>query len=158
MQDFKWIKELWEGKKFLGPVVERATAVPSLHALFDVAGGRVIVTSIVGEITTAPVAATVIRLVSTPTTGTPRNICEDVDIDAFAIGDLVGITGIPGDDLIPAAGVSSGTIPAQTVGVVVPIGAIGMVVGAVSAVTRIRWTLHYIKLDAGATVTPHPIP
>lgn len=155
MLDFRWLKELWQGKKFLGPVVERVTAVPVTGTLFTVAAGRVIVTSIVGQVTTVMNAVpTVIRLIATPTApGTAVNICEDVDIQGFAEGDLVGISGIPGDDLVPAAGASSGSIPAQTVGVVVKPGTIRMNLGAGGTTGRIRWTLHYIPLDLAATVS-----
>lgn len=152
--DFRWLKELWQGKKFLGPVVERVTAVPVTGTLYTVAGGRIIVTSIVGQVTIVMNAvATVVRLIATPTLGTARNMCEDVDIQGFAEGDLVGITGVPGDDLIPAAGTSSGSIPAQTLGVVVKPGTIRMNLGAGGTTGSIRWTLHYIPLDNTATVT-----
>lgn len=154
---FRWLKDLWLGERALGRTVERATAVIANGNtnIFTVAGGRVLVTQIVGEVTIVfqGIALTV-RLQSVPTAGTTRDICLGTDIQSFAVGDLVGITGIPTDALIPAAGVSSGTIPAQTQSVVVKSGVIRIVAATAGNTGSMRWTLKYVALDAGATVVP----
>lgn len=154
MMDFRWIRDLWLGKRLLGQFVERATEVINNGntTVFTVSGGRVIVTSIVGEITgLMGGGATNINLRAVPTVGTPQDMSLNagLNIANYAQGDLLGITGVPTDAMIPA--VSGGTIPAQTIGVVVKAGIIRLVSSAANA-GLCRWTLHYIPLDAGATV------
>lgn len=156
MIDLRWLRDLWQGKRLLGQVTERLTFLPATGSLFTVSGGRILVTSIVGELTAACDAnATLSRLTATPTggTGTARDICTPLNIASYAIGDLLGITGIPIDAMLPAA--TGGTIPGQTVGVVVKAGTIDLNVAVAGQVLgRVRWTLHWIPLDAAASVAP----
>jgi len=109
---FRWIRELWLGRRQLGQTVERATAVittPAAMDLFTISGGRILVTQILGEITTVieNIAANV-YLQADPTTGTTRNMCAALNIQAYAEGDLLDITGVNTDPMIPPA--SSGVI------------------------------------------------
>lgn len=149
---FRWVRELWQGKRALGQNVERATAVIAIGAtpLFTVAGGRVVITQLVGEITVIMQAiATTLRLVATPTAGTPSNLCADLNVLSYAVGDLLGISGIATDAMLPPA--TGGAIEAQTLGVVVKAGTIGLQAGA-NNTGSVRWTLKYIPFDDGATV------
>ncbi|MCR4332276.1 MAG: hypothetical protein NUV34_06170, partial [Sulfuricaulis sp.] len=134
MRDFRFIREVWEGKRSLGPVVEFAAALPATGTLFTVAGGRIVVTSIVGEITVVMDAnATALKLVATPTSGTATDMCTATDVASYAAGDLLSITGDPVDPLLPVA--SAGIVMAQQVGVVVKAGTIDMDLGAGGQVT-----------------------
>jgi len=151
--DFRWLKQLWEGRRLLGQTAEFGAALPASGTLFTIAGGRILITSIIGEITASCDAnATAIRLQADPTTGTTVNLCTATDIASYIAGDILGITGIPTDPMLPAT--TSGAIPAQTMGVVCNIGTITMVLGAAGQVTgRVRWTLHWIPLDSGSAVS-----
>lgn len=154
---FRWLKDLWLGERALGRTVERATAVIAngTTPIFTVAGGRVLVTSVIGQVTIVFQGIIItVSLSAVPTQGTTRAICAGTDIQSFALGDLVSITGVPTDALIPAAGVSSGTIPGQTMGVVVKAGTINVVAVTAGNTGSMRWTLKYIAIDAGSTVVP----
>lgn len=153
MQDFRWLKELWEGKKFLGPQVERATAVIAngTNNIFAVAGGRILVTSLVGQITIVMQGiATLLRLRAVPTTGTARDMCANLDVNAYAVGDILGITGVNTDAMVPP--VSSSSIEGQTLPVLVNIGNIALI-ASIANTGSVRWTLNYLRLDAAASVT-----
>ena len=149
---FRWLRDLWLGKRMLGVTTERATAVltNATVALFTVAGGRIKVTQIIGEITTVMEnIAIVVSLQSNPTTGTTRAICANLDIDTYAEGDLLGITGINTDAMLPPA--TGGAVEAQTMGVIVQEGTIDVICGA-APTGSIKWTLKWIPIDEGASV------
>lgn len=148
----KQLKEIWQGKRALGQTTERAAALPVTGSLFTVSGGRVLVTSILGEITAALDGnATSSKLVATPTVGTPRDMCAATDIASYALGDELGISGLNTDDLAPPA--TSSSIEGQTVPVLVKAGTIGLNVAAGGQVTgRVRWTIKWIPYDPGASV------
>lgn len=154
MQDFRWLKELWEGLRYLGQNTERLTALPVTGNLFTVAGGRILLTGILGEITAGCDAnPTATRLTAVPTVGTTVNLCAATDIASYALGDLLGITGVPTDPLLPA--VTSGSIPGMTMPVIVKAGTISMVVAVAGQVTgRVRWTLKWVPFDSTASVLP----
>ncbi len=150
---FRWIRDLWLGKRGLGQTTERPTAVLTIATvpLFTVSGGRIKVTQIIGEITTVMEnIAIVVSLQSNPTTGTTRALCANLDIDTYADGDLLGITGITVDAMIPAA--TGGAIEAQTQGVIVQEGTIDIISAAAPAAGSIKWTLKWIPIDEGAAV------
>ncbi len=149
---FRWIRELWLGRKLLGQTTERATAVVTAATvpIFTVSGGRIVVTLILGEITTViQNLATNVRLNAVPTLGTARNLCANLNIQAYAAGDLLGIDGINTDAMMPAA--SGGALEAQTVSVIVQEGVINLISDA-APTGSIKWTLKYIPLDDGASV------
>jgi len=151
---FRWLREIWLGRRLLGQTVERATEVIAIGTvpIFTVSGGRIVVTQIVGEITIVMQnIPTTLRLQSNPTLGTTSNICADLDVDLYEDGDLLGITGITADGMLPAA--TGGVVEAQTQGVIVQEGVIDLVAGA-NNTGSVKWTLKYIPLDNGATVTP----
>ncbi|NUP23459.1 MAG: hypothetical protein HOZ81_46875, partial [Streptomyces sp.] len=88
----------------LGSKVDRTTAAlpqTTQSALFTVAGGRVIITSIVGEVTTViQTQANNTKIVSNPTTGTDVDLCAVLDITADQVGCLYGITGLFSDAMV----------------------------------------------------------
>jgi len=153
---FRWIRDLWLGRRQLGQTTERETAVLTAATvpIFTISGGRIKVTQIIGEITTAaiPVALTNVSLSATPTagTGTARALCVATDLSGYAIGDLLGIDGVNTSTLLPPA--SSGVIEAQTMGVIVKAGVINVISGAATTPGSIRWTLKWIPIDEGASV------
>ncbi len=151
---FRWVKELWLSRKALGQVVERATELlpqATTVSIFTIAGGRVKITSIIGEVTTVAGIGAVLnmtKLTATPTTGGAADICADLDTQSFVVGRLLGITGIPTDAMISLGGVN----PAQTQGVILKAGVLTLECDGVTVTGNVKWTLHYVPVDVGATV------
>jgi hypothetical protein len=136
----------------LGTKVDRSTATlpqTATGALFTVTGGRILLTSIVGEVTTAIQAqATLAKLRATPTTGTVNDLSGTVDLASAAIGSLLGATGLAADALVLSTG---GGVSNLRNPVVVAIGAIGLNTAA-SSTGSIKWSMTYVALDDGASV------
>lgn len=136
-----------------GQKVDRATATlpqTATGALFNVTGGRILLKSIVGEVTTILGAtATNAKLVSTPTTGTAVDLCAVLAIASKEVGTLFGITGLFSDALV---GANAGASVAPRNGVVIPIGSIGLNTSA-NNTGSVKWSITYVPLDNGATVT-----
>lgn len=137
---------------FLGTKVDKATAAlpqTTTGTLFTVSGGRIILTSIVGEVTTViQTQANNTKLVSTPTTGTAVDMCAVLDISADEVGCLYGITGLPSDALY---GANAGLTQVQSRPLVIPIGTIKLSCAA-SNTGSVKWSMTYIALDEGASV------
>lgn len=136
-----------------GTKVDRATAAlpqTTASALFTISGGRVILTSIVGEVTTViQTQANNTKLVANPTTGTDVDICAVLDITADEVGCLYGITGTFSDALV-GANAGATILPARRV--VLPAGTLDLSCAA-SNTGSVKWSLTYIPLDDGASVT-----
>lgn len=120
-----------------------ATTVP----LFTVAGGRVLITSLFGVVTTAITVANSYKLQSNPTTGDTTDICAATDIGTTdtAAGTVLGFG--QGTTAAPPLLRGGYNIPAD-----LPV-AVGQI-EHVSAGTdgAITWYLTYIPFDDGATV------
>lgn len=137
----------------LGTKVDRATAAlpqTATGSLFTVTGGRVLVTSVVGEVTTSIQAqANAIKLVATPSgSGAVNDLSGTVESNGLAAGGLLGITGLAGDAMVKSTG---GGVSNLRNPVVVAAGAIGLSAAA-SNTGSVKWSLTYIPLDDGATV------
>ena len=116
--------------------------------IFTITGGRVIITSIVGEVTTAiQNQANAAKLTSNPTVGTDQDVCAAAEIANKGVGTVFTITGTFADAL-NMAGVAG---PAQAAPVIVPAGTIDF--NCVAENTGgVKWTLHYLPLDDSARV------
>ena len=83
-------------KLLYGIKVDKAAATlpaTAYGSLFTVAGGRVIITSIVGEVTTiCSATATNLKLTATPTTGTAVDVATNVAIANKEAGTLFGVS------------------------------------------------------------------
>lgn len=143
----KALRKLLYGKK-----VDRATATlpqGTTESLFNVEGGRVLVTLIVGEVTTAIQNQTNnVKLVANPDTGTTVDMCANLDIDDDEIGTLYTIAGAPGTAMQDGM---SGAVEGQDEPVVVAAGAIQLTCSA-SNTGSVKWTLFYVPIDDGAYV------
>lgn len=129
-----------------------AAALPQTKAenLFTISGGRVLMTSLIGEVTTViENALNNLKLTATPTLGTARDIAANLNIQAYAKGDVIGLTGINTDALIPAA--SAGSVEGMTVPVVLQEGTLDWACDA-SKTGNVKWTMRYIALDADSLV------
>jgi hypothetical protein len=136
----------------LGQKVDRAAAaLPQTAAgsLFTVTGGRIAVTSIVGEVTTViQTQANNTKLQSVPTVGTTVDLCAVLDITAKEVGALFGVTGLFSDALV--GGTAGATVLPRNP-VIVPIGAIKLNCAA-SNTGAVKWSITYIPLDDAASV------
>lgn len=137
----------------LGKRVDRATATlpqTTASAIFNVVGGRVAITQIIGEVTVAiQNQANNTKLVANPTTGSDVDICAVLSIANDEVGTLYGISGLNSDAMI---GINAGALPGQVRNVIVPVGTIDLNCAA-SNTGSVKWTIYYIPLDDGAYVT-----
>ncbi|MFC9821380.1 hypothetical protein ACFWG6_30870 [Streptomyces erythrochromogenes] len=137
----------------LGTKVDKATAAlpaSTTGSLFTVTGGRVMVTSIVGRVTTNIQAqANAIKLVATPSgSGAVNDLSGTVESNGLAAGGLLSITGLAGDAMVKSTGGGVSTLRNP---VVVAAGAIGLNTAATNT-GSVEWSLTYIPLDDGASV------
>jgi len=139
----------------LGAKVERATAAlpqSAAGALFTVAGGRVVVTSIIGEVTTVvQTQANATKLTFDPTdAGATQDLCGTTDITADAVGTMYSITGTAATVLQDALNF----LPSNKVLALPLVLKPGSVLldCAASNTGSVKWTLAYWPIDTGATV------
>jgi hypothetical protein len=137
----------------LGTKVDKATAAlpaSTTGSLFTVTGGRVLVTSIVGRVTTSIQAqANAIKLVATPSgSGAVNDLSGTVESNGLAAGGLLSITGLAGDAMVKSTG---GGVSTLRNAVIVAAGAIGLNTAATNT-GSVEWSLTYVPIDDGATV------
>lgn len=121
-----------------------ATTIP----LFTIAGGKVALTSIVGEVTTAITVANSYKLQHNPTTGTTADLCAATDIGTTdtPAGSLLSFQGLAADSIIQAPG-KIATIKQP---IIITAGQIESVSAGTDGV--ILWVVTYVPLDDGATL------
>jgi len=137
-----------------GHVVTSAiTALPqtATTTLFKVAGGKVVITSLVGIVTTVVQAqANAIKFVATPTVGTANDMSGTVETNAAEVGAMFSLDGVLATAL--QGNVSkSGSVGMMTKFQMVDTGNIGLNAAA-SNTGAITWKLTYIPYDPGASV------
>jgi hypothetical protein len=136
----------------LGMRVDRAADdVPhtTQEAIFDIVGGRVLMTGILGEVTVQLGAVGNLSLESNPTTGTTTAITNVVASNVNEVGTLISITGTVGDAMLCAA---AGGVRMMTSPVVLPAGTLEFKASATAA-GDVKWSIWYLPLDDGAYVT-----
>ena len=134
----------------LGNRVSKATGTltAATVSLFTVTGGKVLITSIVGQVTTAITVANSYKLQANPTTGTVADLVAATDIGTTdtPVGSLLGFTGVAADSITQGPG----AVPTLQRPIAVNTGGIEHVsAGTDGAIT---WTLTYVPLDDGAAV------
>lgn len=124
------------------------TLAATTIALFTVAGGKVLITSFVGEVTTAITVANSYKLQHNPTTGTTADIVAATDIGTSdtPAGNLLGFTGVVTDLIVTGPGRCS----TLTAPIVLTAGSIEHVSAGTDGV--ISWVLTYVPLDDGASI------
>lgn len=124
-----------------------ATTVP----LFTVAGGRVAITSIYGDVTTAITVANSYKLQHNPTAGNTLDLVTATDIGTTdsPVGTVLSFTGSAGNILGVGA---AGSDNAQSLNgpLILQAGQIESVSAGTDGV--INWVLTYVPLDVGATL------
>lgn len=133
-----------------GAVVQRPTATlpqTAVGALFTVAGGRIAIMSIIGEVTTViQTQANNTKIVHDPTAvGSNVDLCAVLSITAKAVGTLFGISGVFADAMLSGLAIP-GMAP-----VIVQAGTIALDCAA-SNTGSVKWTIRWMPLDVGATV------
>jgi hypothetical protein len=139
-------------KLLFGQKIDRAAAaLPQTTAgtLFTVTGGRILLTSIVGQVTTViQTQANNTKLQSVPAVGTAVDLCAVLDISADEVGCLYGISGLFSDAMV-GANAGAGVAPRNPL--IIPAGAIKLSCAA-SNTGAVKWSVTYVPLDSGASV------
>lgn len=141
----------------LGTKVEEPAAVLPATAtghIFLVSGGRVVVTSLVGQVTTVCSAtATTVSVGTTPTVGTANTtgLATATAITSLEVGSLVSIPLTKGALQVGSNGGAAVQIMGDG-GLVVPAGNIDIVTSATNT-GAFKWTLTYYPYDDGASVS-----
>ena len=124
---------------------------------FNVTGGRVLVFSIVGEVTVVLGSSGGVNDFNYSFTadagvseGITWELCDAADVDQDAVGTLYTMTGTPTDPLVVS---TKGFIPIQANGFVLTTGTIDMVTTGSSTTGAIKTTVLYKALDVGATIS-----
>ena len=119
--------------------------------IFTISGGRILVTVLVGEITTVVQAqACTLKVTSVPTTGTLTDVTATLDINAFEAGAILVAEG-DGTALIGTA-TGSGLAPAlNALPFILPIGTLRIATSATNTGAT-KWDIFYLPLDVGAAV------
>ena len=138
----------------LGFRVDRAAASLPQTAqtdYFTISGGRVLVTMIVGEVTTLiQTQANDTKLVFNPTdAGASQDLCAVLSITADAVGTMYHISGTPADALRDNLNFARGTLFAAPL--ILKPGTIALDCAA-SNTGATKWSLWYIPLEDGASV------
>lgn len=139
----------------VGIKVQRATAAlpqTATSTLFTISGGKVLITSLVGEVTTViQTQADNTKLTFDPTdAGATQDLCAVLDITADAVGTMYSLTGTVATAMQDALNfLPSNKVLAQPL--VLKPGAI-LLDCAASNTGSVKWDLCYIPLDNGASV------
>lgn len=146
-------------RRMLGVAVPRAAAVLPETTVstpyWTVAGGLVLITSLVGICTAAGDAtATTLLFSAVPTVGAANNMCgASASLASAVIGQLVSVDGTAITTALQAGGVTTGgNIGGMAKPIVVGIGTIDAVTANTNATLAYRWLLFYVPLDEGASV------
>jgi hypothetical protein len=138
----------------LGKSVDRAAALQPATvygALFTVAGGKVLVTSLIGEVVVAlPATVNTVKVTGTPTSGTAVDWTTATSTASKEVGSIISLAATAGGALV-VANAGGGNAVAPT-GYVAQVGTVGITTSGTAATGTIKWTLTYVPLDAGATV------
>ena len=134
-------------------VAKTSATLPATTAqnIFTIAGGRVLVTALIGEITTIIQAqACTVKVTSTPTTGSAVDFASALDVNAFEAGAILVVEG-DGTALIGTSA-GAGFAPAlNALPFVLPIGTVKITTSATNTGAT-KWDLWYFPLDDGASV------
>lgn len=139
----------------LGIRVERAAGLQpatAYGALFNVTGGKVLVTSLIGEVIVAtPATVNTAKITGTPTAGTAVDWTTATSTASKEVGTIITPAVTAGGALV-VANAGGGNAIAPT-GYVAQIGTVGLTTSGTAATGTIKWTLTYVPIDDGAAVT-----
>lgn len=141
---------IWDQPPF--QTVRPTAALPQTAAesIFRIAGGKICLLGLVGEVTTvlpATTNATKIQFVSTIPAAT-TDLCATLDITGKAAGTLLSIVGVVATALV--ATTNNLVVPASMIpfpGIVLGIGDLKLNCGGSMTTGAARWTALWIPLD-----------
>ncbi len=138
----------------VGNAVYRAAALQpqtAQAAIFTVTGGKVLVTSLVGEVVVAtPATTNVVKVTGNPTSGTDVDWTTTTSTASKEVGSVISLPVTAGGALVVAnAGAGNAIAPN---GYVAQIGTIDLVTSGSAATGTIKWVCTYVPLDIGAAV------
>ena len=136
----------------LGKHVARATQdvfTGAEKALFNVVGGRVLVTQLLGEVTTiVQNQACNFKFQANPTTGTTNDLSADVSVQAAEVGTLISLVGTAATATVLG---KSGGVIGMTSPMVVAVGTIACLTSADNTGSA-KFDVWYVPLDEGAYI------
>lgn len=137
----------------LGTLVSRATATlpaSTLGHIFTVTGGRILIRSLIGEVTTAIQAqACTVKVTSTPTAGTAVDLSAvSASISGLEVGGRLALPAAAATALVVG---NAGAILGRLSEWVVGIGSIDITTSATNT-GSVKWDLIYVPIDNGAQV------
>ena len=138
----------------MGIRVDRATGVLGQTAsidVFTVSGGTVMITGMVGTVTTIIQAqANAVKYIAHPATGTDVDLCATADLNGLEVGGMVALPNAVGTALIKS---TAGGNSIADVRIIAPSGTIIRQNAAASSTGSVKHTIWYIPIDNGAVVT-----
>jgi hypothetical protein len=139
----------------LGIKVDRAAAAlpqTATGSIFTVSGGRVVLTSLVGEVTTVLGAtATTLLVVSTPTLGAATTLATATAVTSSAVGSWFTLPAALGGALVVTPVGGAVALPSVSLGLLVPLGAVQITTSA-SDTGSVKWSVTYIPYDDAGLV------
>jgi hypothetical protein len=137
----------------LGTSVSRAAALlpaTTQAAIFTVAGGKVLVTSLIGEVVVVmPATANVVKVTGNPTAGTDVDWCTTTSTASAEVGATLSL----GAAALAVKNAGGGSLGSIAPGYIAQIGTIDLVTTGTAATGTVKWTLTYIPIDDNAVVT-----
>lgn len=128
-----------------------AAVVPQTgtQAIFNITGGRVVITSIVGVVTGAGSATvTNLKFRVAPSVGAAQDLSANGLVTSAAVGTFITATGVAADATVVNSAI--GSMVRQ--GIVLPAGAIQIVTDANNATLAVQWTVTWMGLDDAAVL------
>lgn len=141
-------------------ILQRATGglpASTQAPIFTIAGGRIWVLQLFGEVTTGLGidAVNVMRALSNPTVGIDSNMCANsgaAALSALDAGSILGISGtVTAAMLVSADGGS--VLAGETVPLIVRAGTIDLIT-TTTQTGSVQWTMVYVPFDGDVVVTP----
>lgn len=119
--------------------------------IFTVAGGRLMLTALVGQVTTIMSAtATNLKVTSTPTVGSAVDLCINGAVTSKEVGALVALPAAVASALVVA---NAGAVTSPPgLSLIIPAGTIQITTDATNT-GAMKWSMLWIPLDDGVTVS-----
>lgn len=138
----------------LGNKVDRVAATlpaTTTTTYFTIAGGRVLLQALLGEVTTVvQTQACNLSWTSAPTVGTAVPICAVLNISALELGALLSVTGLFTDAMTGVAA-GAGAVSGMARQVILPIGNLRLITSATNTGAT-KWSAFYVPIDDGASL------
>ena len=128
------------------------TVAQSPQTIFTVAGGKILVKALIGEITTV-FDATVytLKVTASPTGGTPTDLSAALTMTSFAAGVHVTLGATVGAALTHDSTALAGFLFPMPQALLVNVGALTLT-GSATQTGAMKWSLYWVALDPAASV------